>query len=92
MSITKDLICLANIEKSFEILETLRFLPGNESLQDLWGNLLEIRSRQVSILKEHDNFGFINTIKKTNTSDISIQCTIVHTENIKSQQFNHSYK
>lgn len=91
MSISKDLICLANIEKSFEILEPLRSIPGNESLQDLWNNLLEIQFSQISILREHDKFGFVNAFKKTNSNNISTQSENIHQEN-KLRHFDHSYK
>jgi hypothetical protein len=44
---SKLLISLANLEDSFEILEKLRFTPGNEELNDLWNHLLEVRIIQI---------------------------------------------
>lgn len=52
MNTSKNLICLANLEDSFEILEKLRFISGNESLNDLWNHLLEVRLIQIDLLKK----------------------------------------
>jgi len=70
---SKNLICLANIESSFEILEQLRFIPGNEKLNDLWNHLLEVRLIQIDLLKKCDSFGLVNHIKRTKTSDVAVQ-------------------
>ena len=70
---SKLLISLANLESSFEILEKLRFTPGNEELNDLWNHLLEVRIIQIDLLKKADSFGLVNDIKRTKTNDVAVQ-------------------
>lgn len=92
MNTTKDLICLSNIESSFEILEKLRFTSGNEELNDLWGHLIEIQQRTITILKEHDNFGLINALKRTSMNDVAIQSENIQQENNRQVRYiNTSY-
>lgn len=61
---SKDLFVLAKIQHSFEILENLRIIPGNEELNDLWNILLDIRSNQIGILKSDDVFSLFNVKDK----------------------------
>jgi hypothetical protein len=70
---SKDLLILTRIQESFEILNKLRDLPGNEELNDLWNNLLDIRNNQINVLKQNDLFGLFNSIKLINTTENSTQ-------------------
>ena len=88
---SKFLISLANLESSFEILEKLRFTTGNESLNDLWNHLLEIRLIQVDCLKEHDSFGLVNDIKRTKNVDVAVQSENLRQENQQTRYISKNY-
>ena len=67
MNTSKDLICLANIEKSLEILNSLKQNnEENHSLNNIWEYLLDIRDRQIEVLQEHDQFKLLDRFKRVN--------------------------
>lgn len=94
---SKLLISLANLEDSFEILEKLRFTPGNEELNDIWDHLLEVRIIQIGLLKKHDTFGLVNDITRKKTNNVAVQSENLRQENqqtryISSQTYSYSDK
>lgn len=66
MNTSKDLICLANIEKTLELIYSLKSQQNCEELNDIWNNLLEIRDRQIEVLEEHDQFKLLDRFKRVN--------------------------
>lgn len=76
---SKDLKLLIKIQDSFEILENLRDSPGNETLNDLWNNLLDIRNNHIGQLKTNDKFGLFESIKLLNVKHNSTQSDYVNT-------------
>jgi hypothetical protein len=76
MNTSKDLICLANIEKTLEILNSLKNqqqYDENHSLNVMWNYLLDIRDRQIELLQEHDQFKLLDRFKKVNLDVKEIQ-------------------
>jgi 5'-deoxynucleotidase YfbR-like HD superfamily hydrolase len=88
---SKILISLANLESSFEILEKLRFTPGNEELNDLWNYLIEVRVIQINALKENDTFGLVNDIKRTKSKNVAVQSENLRQENQQTRYISQSY-
>lgn len=80
---SKDLKLLIKIQESFEILENLREISGNEELNNLWNNLLDIRDNHLSQLKLNDNFGLFESIKLLNVKHNSTQSDNVISSNVR---------
>ena len=80
MNTSKDLICLANIEKSLEILNSLKQNnEENNSLNNVWNYLLDIRDSQIEVFQEHDQFKLLDRFKRVNLNvkKIETQTTTV---------------
>lgn len=80
---SKDLHLLIKIQESFEILENLRKSPGNEELNNVWNNLLDIRDNHLGHLKTNDKFGLFDSIKLLNVKHNSTQSDSVITNNTR---------
>jgi hypothetical protein len=76
---SKDLKLLIKIQESFEILEHLRDITGNEELNNVWNNLLDIRNNHLGQLKTNDKFGLFESIKLLNVKHNSTQSDYVNT-------------
>jgi hypothetical protein len=76
---SKDLKLLIKIQESFEILEHLRVIPGNEELNNVWNNLLDIRDNHLGQLKTNDKFGLFESIKLLNVKHNFTQSDYVNT-------------
>jgi hypothetical protein len=78
---SKDLKVLIKIQESFEILNNLREIPGNEKLNNLWNNLIDIRNNHLDQLKINDQFGLFDSIKSLNVKHNSTQSDSVINNN-----------
>lgn len=88
MNTSKDLICLSVIEKTLELIYSLKSQQNCEELNDIWNNLLEIRDRQIEVLEEHDQFKLLDRFKRVNLDVKEIETQT----NVTQQQHQYTYE